>query len=239
VSEFSGRTCTAPAARSERMRDIVAGAVARHAPIRVLDLGCGTGSLVFRLAEILPHATIVGIDVSPANIRAAERQVSLDAGGRIRFAVSDYLEFRDEPFDAVVSDGVLHLIPAPTDALVHRLAADLRQGGLLICDMPYDCAYNRAFTVARRVLRALRSPLTDRAILAVGRALHGREMDDNGLRERVGYMYVPPERVMGPALARAFARAGLRQVATHAMPSTSPSQLRHSVTIFTKDAAAA
>ena len=35
--------------------------------VRVLDVGCGTGSLLFRLADALPAASLVGIDVSPAN----------------------------------------------------------------------------------------------------------------------------------------------------------------------------
>ena len=58
--------------------------------------------------------------------------------------------------------------------------------------MPFECVYNRAFAVLRRALRTVRSPWLDRAILQTGRVLHGRDMDDDGLLERVDYMYIPP-----------------------------------------------
>jgi len=216
------------------MRDIVLEHVGRDQSLRILDLGCGAGSLLVRLAEVFPSASITGIDVSAANIAAAEQRLAVSMRDRVRLMVADYLTFHDRPFDLIVCDGVLHLIPASTDALVAKLAGDLAAGGTLVCDMPYDGVYNRAFAIVRRLLRAVRSPVVDRAILGAGRLLHAREMNDEGLRERVGYMYMPPERMMGAALAHAFQTAGLRQTATHAMLSTSLSQLRHNVTVWAK-----
>jgi hypothetical protein len=103
--------------------------------------------------------------------------------------------------------------------------------------MPYACAYNTGFTLVRRGLRALRSPLLDRVILAAGRLVHGREMDDDGLRERVHYMYLPPYRVEDARLTDRIAPAvGLRIVARHAMPAASAAQLKHRVTVFRKEA---
>ena len=101
----------------------------------------------------------------------------------------------------------------------------------------FDCLYNRTFTLVRRMLRAVRSPLVDAAILQVGRLLHGREMDDEQLRERVDYMYIPPERMMNDALGRQFVSAGLQRAAELAIRSTSPSQLKHSATVFVRVAA--
>jgi len=220
------------------MRDIVLEHAPRNSPIRVLDLGCGTGSLLFRLADALPNAELTGIDVSAANIATAERNASGKFGGRVRFAISDYLAYRDAPFDLIVSDGVLHLIAAPTDTLIRKLAADLVPGGLLICDLPYDCAYNRAFSVVRRMLRAVRSSFSDRLILSIARLVHAGDMTDDQLRERVQYMYFPPQRMMDRMLTARFASAGFRQISVHQNPSTSASQLRHNVTVWSKAAAA-
>ena len=78
-TEFAGKTCTAPAARSDRMRDIVLAHVPADRATRLLDLGAGTGSLVFRLASALPAAEVIGIDISAANVRAAHRAAGLAA----------------------------------------------------------------------------------------------------------------------------------------------------------------
>jgi SAM-dependent methyltransferase len=234
--EFADKTCTAPAARSDRMRDIALAHMPRDRAIRLLDLGCGTGALLFRLAEALPAAALCGVDISPANIRAATaRQASQPAAGRVRFEAADYLDYVAEPFDVIVTDGVLHLIPGDTATLVRKLASDLVPGGLLFCGMPFDCAYNRAFAGVRRVLRSVRSSWLDLLILKVGRFLHGADMDDERLRERVDYMYMAPERMMSKPLTACFASVGLRRVATYPMESTSPSQLKHQVTVFVRE----
>jgi cyclopropane fatty-acyl-phospholipid synthase-like methyltransferase len=218
------------------MRDIVLAHVPPDRASRLLDLGCGTGSLLFRLAEALPAAALSGVDISPANIREARaRQAGQLAAGRVRFEAADYLDYVAEPFDAIVTDGVLHLIPGDTATLVRKLASDLVPGGLLFCSMPFDCAYNRVFAVLRRALRTIRSSWVDSLILKVGRLLHATEMGDDGLRERVEYMYIAPERMMNKALTARFASLGLQEAARYPMKSTSPSQLKHQVTVFVRE----
>jgi trans-aconitate methyltransferase len=234
---FEGITCSAPDARAARMAEMVFEQVPdRSAPIRVLDLGCGTGALLFRLAAALPHATCVGIDISPANIAAAEAaRQQQPQSGRLSFQAADYLDWRTEPFDLIVIDGVLHLIPCDTDALVAKLAHDLKPHGILVNVMPYTCAYNEAFAILRKILRATRTRLTDAAILRVGRLLHG-EMRDELLRERIHYMYLPPQRMMSHTLAGQMERRGLRLVDRRPLRSSSLAQLKHQLTILRKDA---
>src|SRR5256885_3694678 len=222
------------------MCELVLQHVRRTGTLDVLDLGCGTGSLVFLLAAALPGATVTGVDVSAPNIRKAGAQKStLDAptAARIHFEQADYLARPASPVDAIVSDGVLHLIPGDTRALFTKLSADIRPGGFLIISMPYDCAYNYAFALLRRILRLVRSRALDGLILRIGRLLHGSEMDDDGLRERIPYMYIAPQRLAGPNLRDAIAPSvGLRLIARHQMRSVSPSQLKHEVLVFEKAA---
>jgi SAM-dependent methyltransferase len=232
LETFAGHTCSAPLERTRRMAAIVSAVLPRDAR-DVLDLGCGTGRLTQLLADEHPRLRLVGLDISSANIAAATAN---NRHATVRFEQADYLAYRGGPFDAIVTDGVLHLIPGDTRALLQRIAGDLRPGGVVVCAMPYACAYNTAFAVLRRLLRSIRSAWLDAAILAVARRLHGGTMSDDDLRERLPYMYLPPTRVMNADLRdRAARAAGLRLDGVHPMPSTSRSQLRHNVTVFRKD----
>jgi hypothetical protein len=70
-------------------------------------------------------------------------------------------------------------------------------------------------------------------ILRVGRLLHGHEMDDEGIRERIHYMYLPPERLADRVLRDQLAPSvGLRVVARHSIKSVSLSQLKHEFLVF-------
>jgi hypothetical protein len=172
--------------------------------------------------------------MSPANIKAAEAQrVTHQAVARLRFEAADYLAWTaPAPFDAIVTDGVLHLIPGDTTSLLRKLAGDVSPGGVLVCGMPYECTYNSAFSAVRRGLRAVRAPWLDEWILKIGRLLHGSEMTEAALRERIPYMYIPPVRMMNPAFASSASAFALALVARYQMPSASLSQLRHCVIVF-------
>src|SRR6187402_3153722 len=77
----------------------------RLAPVageRILDLGCGDGTLTARLVE--RGARVIGVDASPEMVAAA-RIRGLD----VRLADATALAFESE-FDAVFSNAVLHWI---------------------------------------------------------------------------------------------------------------------------------
>jgi SAM-dependent methyltransferase len=72
-------------------------------PRRVLDVGCGTGYLLRRLAGQWPQATdMAGIDPAPSMIEAAEASAGDD---RLRFSTgtAERLPYRDSAFDLIVS----------------------------------------------------------------------------------------------------------------------------------------
>jgi len=219
------------------MRDIVL----RHAPsdraIEVLDIGCGTGSLAYRLAAALPMSKIVGIDISSGNVRAAQMEgATLECGGRVSFEHADYLQYQTAPVDLIATDTVLHFIVGGPVALWTKLARDLRPGGLLVACMAYGCAYNRATAVFRRTMRRVRLRALDSLLLLIGRLMYGDRMDAARLRERTQYMYIPPEQLMTRTVVDEIAPSvGLRRIALYETASTSFSQLRQRVTVFVKD----
>lgn len=77
----------------------------RRLPLRILDLGTGTGCIVLALLKEYPAAYGVGLDVAPgACVIAAQNAAALDIAPRAVFAVSDWATAVDGQFDVVVSN---------------------------------------------------------------------------------------------------------------------------------------
>lgn len=77
----------------------------RDAPLRLLDMGTGTGCLLIALLTELPAATGLGIDMSDDALAvAAENAARLGVGARARFARSDWGRELEGPFDLIVSN---------------------------------------------------------------------------------------------------------------------------------------
>lgn len=83
---------------------------------RVLDVGCGNGSLTFAIANRSKPSSLVGVDRTPAFI---ERAKAKNTNPVIGFQLGDAcaLPFPDASFDRVLSLLVLHFIPDTAKAL--------------------------------------------------------------------------------------------------------------------------
>ena len=113
---------------------------------RVLDVACGSGSLV---AEIAPQVTrAAGLDLAPRMIELARRRVWPGAPMDFHVGSSDDLPFADGEFTAVVCTTALHHFPDPQRSF-DEMARVLAPGGrLVIGDSVRD-------TVAARIADAL------------------------------------------------------------------------------------
>jgi SAM-dependent methyltransferase len=96
-----------------------------HPGERILDVGCGEGTLTEQI--VASGASVVGVDKSTEMLDAA-RARGLDA----RLMDAEKLEFENE-FDAVFSNAALHWV-ADHDALLRGVARALRGGGRFVAE---------------------------------------------------------------------------------------------------------
>ena len=88
---------------------------------KILDVGCGTGSLSFALAKAADLSEIGAIDYSPVFVEAATRR-NTNPRIKIRQADACALPFEDSTFDRALALLVLHFVP---DAA--RAVAEMRR----------------------------------------------------------------------------------------------------------------
>jgi release factor glutamine methyltransferase len=74
-------------------------------PLRIADIGTGSGAILLALLSELPEAIGVGADISPGALRTAQTNAeALGLSGRATFVISDYCEKLEGPFDLIVSN---------------------------------------------------------------------------------------------------------------------------------------
>lgn len=102
---------------------IASGLVASgKAPLRILDLGTGSGAILVALLAALPTASGVGVDISADALAVARRNaVRVGVAGRAEFRLGSWLDSIDETFDLIVSNP-----PYIPTAVVHDLDAEVR-----------------------------------------------------------------------------------------------------------------
>ena len=107
----------------------------------VLDVGCGTGTLLLNIARQIGTAgRVAGVDpgseqIAHARAKAARRSLSVE----FQIGVIEQLSFPDQAFDVVFSTLMMHHLPAPLKRQgLAEIARVLKPGGcLLIADFTH------------------------------------------------------------------------------------------------------
>lgn len=230
MSELGRLSFSAAQVETKNLLEAVGGLLPPAGESTVLDIGCGDGETAVALAA--KGASVVGIDISPENIaRADSRAAAAGLTERARFVAGDYLQTPLPASDLAVSHGVLHLIEGADMDVARKLAREVVQGGRLFVTMPYEGPGNRILLGARTLLRGVRQPWLDRAILAAAKAWY-KTWPAEVLRDRVAYMYLVPVRLDGPAWRSAMAQAGFAVERESIWPRTSLAKLDHKAVVY-------
>lgn len=103
------------------------------APIRVLDLGAGTGVFSQHVLHKYPDATFVLWDLAEKMLRVAEQRFAEQAG-QFEFVIEDYRNLRAiEEFDLVISSlSIHHLTDKEKRKLCQQVYAALKASGAFV-----------------------------------------------------------------------------------------------------------
>lgn len=102
----------------------------KNAPIKILEVGCGTGVNMVELAKIYPQAHIVGMDVSGDMLKQASKNLE---------KYQDRVELLEKPyggsdeyngqFDLILFSYSLTMINPQYIDLIHQSKKDIKAGG--------------------------------------------------------------------------------------------------------------
>jgi len=165
-------------AAQEAKLDLVCRKLGLAPGSRLLDVGCGWGSMAIHAAQRY-GATVVGITLSEEQARLARKRVA-EAGltDKVDIRVQDYRAVDDGPFDAISSVGMAeHVGRAQMPAYVAQLHRLLRPGGRLL---NHAIAWNAGVSTWRPDSFIARYVFPDGELLGLGEMvglLESRELE--------------------------------------------------------------
>jgi len=117
--------------------------VSKKENIQFLDIGCGTGWAVRKMAELTNNSgQYFGIDISPTMIKQAINSTG-NKTCSFQEASSDKLPFENDLFDSILCSNSFHHYPEPEKALQEMYRVLKRGGRIYITDFTTDGYFSR------------------------------------------------------------------------------------------------
>lgn len=101
--------------------------------MRILDIGCGPGSITCGLAQLVPQGSVLGVDVSPTVLEQAKANAAATELQNVSFQTANVLEglpFPDHSFDVVFTHQCLVHLSDPVKAM-REMKRLCRPGGIV------------------------------------------------------------------------------------------------------------
>ncbi|MBD2461910.1 amino acid adenylation domain-containing protein [Oscillatoria sp. FACHB-1407] len=186
---------------ADEMMDWVYHTVAQIAsvnPQRILEIGCGTGLLLFELAPSCEHYT--GVDVSSEAIRHIQSQLethpTLERKVSLHCLAAHEIDTLSSQFDVIVINSVIQYFPSQVYLLevIQRAIALLAPGGCLFIGDVRDASLLEAFHTDHVLYQALNESsekdITSRSSVATLRQIiHQQMQQEHELLLNPAYFY--------------------------------------------------
>lgn len=159
TSSYTGRPISAMAMREQV--DWTVDRIRRHHPRRVLEIGCGTGLLLFRIAPICEH--YLATDISPVAVDWLQDQIGLSEDLRhveiFLKSADESMELVSNRIDAVIMNSVVQYFPgiAYLRTVLQQAATVVAPGGIIFLGDVRSLCLWEAFQTTVELLRAPRS----------------------------------------------------------------------------------
>lgn len=158
-----------------------------HPSPRLLDYGCGTGTMLRVLRRLGFAGTLVGCDVSAQMLKEARRRWREGALPELAEMPDACAPFRDHEFDLVLLSAVLHHVEPPQRGRTYADALRVLKPGGLLCVFEH----NPINPLARWVVR--RTPIDRNAVLLTPGEVRAGLASAGARKTRTDYlMFFPP-----------------------------------------------
>jgi SAM-dependent methyltransferase len=188
---FKSESFSSPAQSYTAIMRLLKRYCPHNKPLRILDIGCGTGTMMLEMGRTFPGSRITGIDISHPNIYLCKKRCRLQGlENQLHCICGDYLTTDLGLFDIICANSTLQYLNTPKAAIYEKINSQLADGGIFLNAMPFDSFANRVLNAIRLGMRKVRTPLLDTVILKIAMRVYSHQFTVKQLKQRIPYMYV-------------------------------------------------